>query len=120
MTGRDKALMWRGVVAMIATGVVHLMDAPDSYSEATYKGVLFHANAIGCLAVVIGLLRSYSWSWNLGLLISLGSIAAYVSSRTIGLPGIAAEPDEWLEPMGVVAVSAEALFAATYLLRRRR
>ena len=119
MSGKDRLLMWLAVLAMIATGVVHLVDAPDSYSEAFYKGVLFHANALGCLAVVVGLFRNQRWSWNLGLVIALGSIAAYVASRTIGLPGIPAEPDEWLEPLGVVAVTAEALFTATYFLRKR-
>ena len=119
MAGRDKALLWLGVLTMIATGVIHLVDAPDSYTEATYKGVLFHANALGCLVVVIGLFRNDRWSWNLGLVIALGSIVAYVASRTVGLPGIAAEPDAWLEPLGVAAVTAEALFAAAYVLRKR-
>ncbi|HTH63769.1 MAG TPA: hypothetical protein VNM39_19960 [Verrucomicrobiae bacterium] len=119
MAGRDKALLWLGVMTMIATGVIHLVDAPDSYTEATYKGVLFHANALGCLVVVIGLFRNYRWSWNLGLVIALGSIVAYVASRSVGLPGIAAEPDAWLEPLGVAAVTAEALFTAAYVLRKR-
>jgi hypothetical protein len=35
------------------------------------------------------------------------------------LPGIAAEPDAWLEPLGVAAVTAEALFTAAYVLRKR-
>lgn len=120
MAGRDRILLWIGIVTMVATGWVHLVDAPDSYSEAAYKGALFHANALGCLVVVIGLFRNLAWSWNLGLVIALGSIAAYVASRSIGLPGIPPEPDEWLEPLGVVAVSAEALFTASYFLRSKR
>ena len=37
---------------------------------------------------------------------------AYIASRTVGMPLIPAEPDAWLEPLGVIAMSAEIAFLA--------
>jgi hypothetical protein len=39
-----------------------------------------------------------------------GALVAYAISRTVGLPGLPAEPDAWLEPLGVVSVIAELVF----------
>jgi hypothetical protein len=37
------------VVAIAATGLIHLGDARDAFGEATYKGLLFVANSVGAL-----------------------------------------------------------------------
>ena len=30
--------MWSGIILILITGLIHVVDAPDSFSEAAYKG----------------------------------------------------------------------------------
>src|SRR6266446_8078083 len=90
------------VVAIVATGLIHLETARDAFGEATYKGLLFVANGVGALVAAVGVYRDRAdWGWLLGALAAGGALLGYVLSRTVGLPGLPAEPDAWLEPLGV-------------------
>ena len=104
-----KSIMWAGIVLIVVTGVIHFLDAPDAFGEATYKGILFSLNVIGALVAAFGIFRGKSWGWLLGLLIAGGAIAGYVISRTIGLPGLPVE-SEWLEPLGVLSLIVEGIY----------
>jgi hypothetical protein len=82
------------VIALFAAALIHFVEAPDAFSEARYKGLLFVANGVGALVAAVGILRgAWSWGWVLGLLMVGGAIAGYIASRTVGLPGIPPEPD---------------------------
>ncbi|HNP70689.1 MAG TPA: hypothetical protein PLO33_01685 [Kouleothrix sp.] len=110
----SRTLVWIGIALILATGLIHLVEAPENYEEAAYKGVLFFLNAAGALIAAAGIFRRQrSWGWSLGALIALGSIVGYAISRTIGLPGLEVD-DEWLEPMGVASLLAEGLYLALY------
>ena len=106
---------WLGMILIIATGAIHVLEAPDSFHDAAYKGWLFYANGLGALAAAFGISRDRRWGWRLGLLIAGGSLIGYVASRTVGLPYIPAEPDAWLEPLGVVSLITEGGFVAVCL-----
>jgi hypothetical protein len=111
----SKSLVWAGILLILITGLIHLVDAPDSYEEVAYKGVLFYLNGAGALLAAVGIYRgARGWGWSLGALIAFGSIVGYILSRTVGLPMLEVE-DEWLEPLGVIALAVEALFMALYL-----
>ena len=111
----NPVVKWLAIVAILGTGLVHCVEAQDAFGEAQYKGLLFVANGVGALVSAIGILRGQrALGWTLGLLVAGGSILAYVASRTIGLPGIPAEPDAWLEPIGVVTILCEALFIGLF------
>ena len=105
MTRLSPILKWLAIVAILGTGIIHAVGARDAFGDATYKGILFVGNAIGAVVAAIGIYRN-QWllGWLLGLLVAGGAILACVASRTIGLPGLPAEPDAWLEPMGVASV----------------
>lgn len=108
--------VWLGMFLIAAVGLIHLVDAPDSFEEAAYKGWFFCANGAGALAAAFGISRGQRlWGWNLGLLIAAGSFLGYVVSRTAGLPQIPVEPDAWLEPLGVASLIAEGLFVAVFI-----
>ncbi len=94
---------------IIITGVIHFIDAPDTFSEATYKGILFTLNGIGALIAAYGIFRGANWGWLLGSLVAGGAIIGYVISRTVGLPGLGVE-SEWLEPLGVFSLIVEGIF----------
>lgn len=111
----SQLLIWLAIIFLIVTGLVHLIDAPDALSEAAYKGWLFYANALAAIVAAIGILRGErSWGWNLGALVALATIMGYVASRTVGLPQIPAEPDAWLEPLGVLSLVVEGGFLVVY------
>lgn len=110
----SKTLVWFGIALILATGLVHLVEAPENLEEAFYKGVLFFLNAAGALIAAVGIYRGQrSWGWSLGSLIALGSIVGYVISRTVGLPGLEVD-DEWFEPLGVASLLVEGVYLALY------
>jgi hypothetical protein len=119
MRKASRLLLWLAIGAMSTTGLIHGLTAPECFTEAIYKGWLFYANAFGAMLAAWGILQQKDWGWNLGIIIAVGSIVAYVASRTIGLPLIAPEPDAWLEPLGVGSLMAEGLFVTVYFLRKR-
>ena len=105
-------------VAIVATGLIHLVTARDSFGEATYKGLLFVANGVGALVAAVGVYRDRDWGWLLGALVAGGAFLGYVLSRTVGLPGLPAEPDAWFEPLGVASLIAEAGFLVSFAVTR--
>lgn len=111
MNNRSKSIMRAGIVLIVITGIIHFIDAPDNFNQATYKGVLFILNGLGALVTAYGIFRGASWGWLLGLLIAGGAIVGYIISRTVGLPRLPVDP-HWLEPMGVLSVIVEAIFIA--------
>jgi hypothetical protein len=95
------------------------MESPPAFSEQRYKGILFVANGVGALVAAIGIYRNQRLlGWVLGLLVAGGAIIAYIASRTVGLPGLPAEPDAWLEPMGVASLVCEGLFVILFVATR--
>ncbi len=119
MPNPSKTLTWIGVILILTIGGIHTYDEPDGFHDAAYKGWLFCANGIGCLAAAMGIYKGRRWGWNLGLGIAVVSMIAYCLSRTVGLPYIPAEPDAWLEPLGVASLAAEGLFIGVFVGKSR-
>jgi hypothetical protein len=91
MTTPTRSLKVVAVVAIVATGLIHLWTARDAFGEATCKGLLFVANGIGALVAAVGVYRDRAdWGWLLGALVAGGAFLGYVLSRTVGLPGLPA------------------------------
>ena len=119
MATHSPTVKWLAIAAILGTGLVHIVDAQDAFGDATYKGLLFIGNGVGALVAAIGIyLDQRAVGWLLGGLIAGGALLAYVASRTIGLPGLPAEPDAWLEPMGVVSLLCETLFVVLLTVSR--
>jgi hypothetical protein len=113
---RSKTILWLGIISVMATGLIHAIEAPDAFHDAAYKGWLFCLNGLGALLAAIGIyVHNKHWGWNLGFLVAALSIVLYVASRTVGLPNIPAEPDAWFEPLGVVSLCAEGLFIIFFI-----
>jgi hypothetical protein len=119
MTTPSPAIKWLAIAAILGTGLIHVVEAPDAFGEATYKGLLFVGNGVAALVVANGIYRGQrALGWLLGLFVAGGAILAYMASRTIGLPGLPAEPDAWLEPMGVASLLCETVFVVLFALPR--
>jgi hypothetical protein len=114
------AVKWLAIAAIVGTGLIHIVEAQPSFGDATNKGVLFVANGVGALVAAIGIYRNQrGLGWVLGLLVAGGAMAGYVASRTVGLPGLKAEPENWFEPMGVASLVCELLFVVLFLVSSR-
>jgi len=119
MTSPSPVVKWLAIAAILGTGLIHVLEAQDAFGEATYKGLLFLGNGAGALVAAIGIFRNQrALGWLLGVLVAGGAIIAYAASRTIGLPGLPAEPDAWLEPMGVASLVCETLFVILFAVSR--
>jgi hypothetical protein len=107
------------IALIVVTGVIHFIDAPGSFGDATYKGLLFLANGIAAVVAAFGIYGGERiWGWGLGVLVAGGALVGYVISRTVGLPGLA--PDVWLEPLGVLSLGVEGAFIVLFALARRQ
>ncbi len=115
MTKPSKIFLWSGVVLILITGLMHVIDAQDSFNDAVYKGWLFYANGVVSLIAAYGIYRKHRWGWNLGLMVAVGSFGGYTASRTVGLPFIPAVPGASLEPLGIGSLIAEGLFVAVFI-----
>jgi hypothetical protein len=120
VTTPSPTVKWLAIAAILGTGLIHLSEARDAFGDATYKGILFLANGAGALIAAFGVYRNQQVAgWLLGLLVSGGALLAYVASRTVGLPGLPAEPAAWFEPIGVASLACESLFVLLFVLTRK-
>jgi hypothetical protein len=106
-------LVWAGTSLIAVVGLIHLLEAAEELEEVTYLGPLFLTNFGGAVLAAIGIYRNYRWGWGLGVLVAGGAFVGYVTSRTIGLPGLPVQ--EWLEPLGLLSLLVEALFVGLCL-----
>jgi hypothetical protein len=112
---KTKFLHWLAILLILEIGFLHLMTAQAEYEEAAYMGYLFAANFSGALLAAYTIHHRQAWGWVLGLVIAAGSIAGYIYSRTLGMPGMNVE--EWFTPYGVVSISMEVAYILVFLLR---
>lgn len=104
------SLKWTVITLMAIVGLIHLLEAPEYFQQATYLGVLFLANALGAAVASWGIIGQMAWGWLLGVLIAAGAVIAYTISRAVGLPGFANAP--WFESIDVLSLIVEAAFVA--------
>jgi len=114
-------ITWTGIALIVITGLIHAIDAPSSYGDAPYKGILFVLNALGAIVAAYGIWRGERWGWALGIVVAGGAFVMYVISRTVGLPQLPV--DDWGEPIGIASLIVEVAFvviAARALAQPRR
>lgn len=106
--------MLAGIVLIALVGLIHLVETPEYFEEATYLGILFVANVLGAGVAAVGIYRGErTWGWTLGAVVAGGAFIAYLISRSVGLPGL--DEAEFAEPTGLAALVAEALYLGVYL-----
>jgi len=112
------AMQGAAIALVLVTGAIHFVDAPSSFGDATYKGVLFVANGIAAVVAAFGISRGRRWASGLGILVAGGALVGYVISRTIGLPGLA--PELWISsPLAVLSLAVEAACIAVLVQSAR-
>ena len=105
-----KLCTWTGMMFMLVIGAVHLIVSPHAFDDATYKGILFLAGVIGAFFAAMGIQEgALVRGWLLGTLVAGATLAGFVANATVGLPGLQANPQIWLEPLGIIALMCEIL-----------
>lgn len=115
-------LRWWAVPLLLITAGVHVPLIPEHLREAPYVGVLFAVLTTACLVLAVLLVLSDSAVvWAATGLATLLAVAAFLLSRTVGLPQLADDIGNWTEPLGLPALLAEtaALVVAAYALRHQ-
>jgi hypothetical protein len=108
---------------MVVVAAVHAPLVREHLEEAPYAGVLFLLLTVGAVLLAVLLLRSDTPAvWTATAFVTLLALAAYLVSRTTGLPQLQDDVGNWGEALAVPALLAEALAlaASAYALRRRR
>jgi hypothetical protein len=94
--------------ASIAAGVIHATVVPHHLGESTILGAAFVATAIFQVAWAAPVsVRLDARTLDLGVVVNATVVAAWITSRTIGLPF---GPHAWLpEPVGSLDIAATLL-----------
>jgi hypothetical protein len=112
-------LRWAGGLLLLVTAATHIPLVPEHLDEAPYVGVLFVALSVASIVLSALLVR---WDtpvvWAATGAVTALAVAAFLASRTVGLPQIGMDIGNWTEPLGFPAVAAETLaaLAAGYAL----
>jgi hypothetical protein len=111
---RQAGLRLLAIAGLAAVAAAHVEDLGGHIVAAPYLGVLFCALILACgvLAVALGVGWRPGLTWMAVVAIAVATIAAYVVSRTAGLPQIGDHVGDWGEPAAIVALAAEAAVAA--------
>ena|SRR5437763_3365661 len=110
------------VVGLAGVALIHLLDVHDTFVAAAYKGWLYLAliaGAVACAAVLIR--RDDARAWAGACVLPLAAFAAFVVSRTVGLPAGSDDIGNWWEPLGLASLFVEGalvLLSAAVLSRR--
>jgi hypothetical protein len=108
-----RSLAVPAALALAAVCVVHLLDGPGSLTDQFYIGALELALACATAPLALMLLvRPTRAIWVITLALALAAMAAFVVSRTTGLPGATDDIGNWSQILGVVNLMTEAALIA--------
>ena len=114
--GTSGVLRFFAVVLIMLVGLVHLVIVPGQILEVPWVGIAFAVNFLGALLAGAWILRDIWLGWVLGLIVAAGAFAAYIVSRTVGLPRFTEDIGNWFEPTGIFSLVVEALFILLFLV----
>ena len=112
--GAPPELAVRLVSALLALGVagVHVADQGGITALATPHWIGWGFRVVEVCAVLTALVLLLPWSawlgWAAGLLLGAGPFLAYLTSRSVGLPGDHADVGNWGYWLGTVSLLLEA------------
>ena len=115
------AWRWPAAAAALVTVAAHLPITPTHLREAPYVGWSFVALEVVLTLVALGLAisdRPLVW-WVAGVVPALAMLA-YAVTRSVALPQIGDDVGDWTQPLGLVALTAEALLILITLGRHAR
>ena len=117
MTALHSPWRWPMAALLLLNAAVHVPLIGEHLEEAPYIGVLFILLVVACVLLAAALLVADApVMWVLGGGLSVLALAAFLASRTVGLPEIRDDVGNWTEPLGYPTVASEVLCAAVAAL----
>ena len=119
--GLSHALRWAVIGLLFGAAIVHVPVIPAHLDEAPYMGVLFIAFTLVAFGVATALAARPSRRWYvLASALCGAAVLTYVATRLVAFPQLADDVGLWAEPLGLVALSTEAVVVlfSTVALRR--
>ncbi|MDQ1504009.1 MAG: hypothetical protein QOD57_1736 [Actinomycetota bacterium] len=122
-TGRTSRPIFEAltIVGLIGIAWIHLLDLAGKMEETPYLGWAYIGLIAGCAVAVVLLARRDHRGFVLGGGLAAATFAAYVLSRTTGLPAATSDIGNWTETLGVLSLIAEGavvVLSAAALSRR--
>src|ERR1700744_1938322 len=97
-------------VALAGVAIIHVVDLPDTLQETPLIGAGYYvliAAAVLNAALLISVAHRLVWAF--ADLVASAAIVGYVLSRTTGLPTDRVDLGNWNCPLGLAALSVEAM-----------
>jgi hypothetical protein len=95
-------------LGLLGIALIHLLDLPSKFEEATYLAVAYIGLIVASLVVAEGLIRRGGrLIWTAAVLLSGAVIVGFVINRTVGMPGVMGDIGNWLEPLGMASLFVE-------------
>lgn len=108
------------VAAAVAAGA-HVPVIGEHLHEAPYMGVLFILLTVACSVLALAtLVRDVPAVYAAAATVCGLAIIGYAATRLVAFPMLADDVGNWLEPLGVVAIVAEAVVVASAVASLRR
>jgi len=104
----DPAVRAVTAIGLFAVGIIHALEIPGQATGAVWLTIGF------CLLTVVAqgaglwmLVRPSVLAWEFAGLVCALAAVGYVLTRSVPVPGDAADVGNWLEPLGVAALIVE-------------
>jgi hypothetical protein len=98
--------------AAVVAAAAHAPVTGEHVTETPYLGSAFVALEASCAVLAVLLIvRERRWVWRSAVLVGAAAVAAYVLSRSVGLPQAGDDVGDWGNPLGLVAVASELVLA---------
>ena len=120
---RSRRLPERWVVAAAAgaAAIAHVPVIGPHLDEAPYMGGLFIVLTAACgFLTIAALIRDSGVVYALTVLTCGLAVIGYIATRLVAFPMLADEVGNWLEPLGVVSITSEAIAVGAALLALSR
>lgn len=93
----------------IVAGAAHIPVTGPHLTEAPYMGLLFIALTISCFVLALSVLIRDTRAVYTAVVVICGlALIGYAATRLVAFPMLSDDVGNWLEPLGIVSILAEA------------